>query len=382
MANSAAQTHGEDGTREVDLESGVLQGRAPSITTTGGGTQHEANGGESKRWGWDILKKITLTATMATLCGGYAQHNREIRGAGFGLLSAYSAEKAAESWPNRKATATNVAAAFGTAVWAGGTGAGNGVASTVGPAINTVSYGATAAKEYSQGNPDWPRAGIDAIEMAMFAGAGMAPNPIVPIVRAMAFSATAAGFFWDGVKEDKGFLGHGAGAVIWAIGAGLQNDAWQAAGSGTVAISEFARLVYPYLAPRTQDSPPEAAPEHPLAALTARQEMTPTAVAVPAQVPGTAVAEAANRSLPSGPAAEPANAQYAAPHPIPGTASLFLPSPPAAASHAYDAAPTTRQRALSAPGGLRSTSERTAAPAALTRSQSAPDLRSSSARRR
>ncbi|CAM5600792.1 putative protein OS=Streptomyces fumanus OX=67302 GN=GCM10018772_14830 PE=4 SV=1 [Streptomyces fumanus] len=364
MADSAGQTHGKNGAREVDLESGVPQ-RAPST------------GGESKLW--DIAKKVTLTATMGSISIGYGLSNREIRALGFGLLAAYNGEKAAESWPDREAAAPNFATALGTMVWAAGTGTGNKVASTVGPAVNAAANAVSAALKFRRGDTaGGARDLVDFSEMAAFVGAGITQ---APAARAVAFSATAVGFAADAWKEDAAFYGHAVGAALWAAGAGMRNDYVQAAGAGGVALAELGRLVYPYLAPRTQDSSPEAAPEHPLAALTARQETTPTAVAVPAQVPGTAVAEVANRPLPSGPTAEPTNAQYAAPHPVQGTASLFLPSPPAA-SYADDAPPSTRMRSLSAPAGFRSASERTAAPASLTRSQSAQDLRSPSARRR
>lgn len=364
MTDSATPTHHAGDDREPDLESGAPQGRAPSAATTGAGSQYEASVEKSKLW--DLAKKLTLTATMGWVSGGYARVNSVYRAIGFGHLAAYNAEKAAESWPNRETAATSIANALGTAVWAGGIGTGSKIALTVGPAVNAAANLTSAALKYSQGKAGWARDLVDVSEMAAFTGAGMTDNPVA---RAIAFSAAGSGFFWDAVQErDKGLVGHGAGALVWAVGAGMDNDSWQAAGAGTVALSEFARLTYPYLESLTRDSPLEATPEQSGSGPATRQETALPRLSAPAPVPGTTVAEAANQRLPFGRAAEVTKSHNTPRNPITGRVSLSLPRSPIAPS--TSAPPTTRTRSQSAPGSLRSMTEQGAStPASTTRPQ-------------
>ncbi|WP_267717368.1 hypothetical protein [Streptomyces sp. CoH17] len=364
MTGSAEQTHDADGDREANLESGVPQGRAPSAATTGSRAHHEANEEKSKLW--DVAKKLTLIATMGWMSGGYAKHNSKYRATAFGHLAAYNAEKAAESWPDREAATTSIANAIGTAVWAGGIGTGNKVALTLGPALNATANLTSAAMKYSQGKAGWARDLVDVSEMAAFTGAGMTANPVA---RALAFSAAGAGFFWDAVEaRDKSLVGHGVGTLVWAVGAGVDNYSWQAAGAGAVALSEFARLTYPYLESLAGDSPSEATPERPGDdERTVGQETALTGVSVPAPVPGSSVADAASHLLPSGRATEMANSQNTPRNPITGTAPLSLPTSPAAL---YAYAPPTRTRSQSAPASLRSmTGEGASTPTSTTRPQ-------------
>ncbi|MES4886241.1 hypothetical protein ABVB69_38075 [Streptomyces sp. NPDC000349] len=377
MTGSATQTHRNDHDREAYLESGVPQGRAPSAATTDAGTQCEASGKGSKLW--DVVKKSTLTATMGWVSAGYAQHNSVYRAIGFGHLAAYNAEKALESWPDREDAATSIGNALGTAIWAGGIGTGSKIALTLGPALNATTNLTSAAMKYRQGKAAWSRDLVDVSEMAAFTGAAVTDNPVA---RAIAFSAAGAGFFWDAVGErDKSLLGHGVGSLVWAVGAGMDNHSWQAAGAGAVALSEFARLTYPYLESLTGNTPPEATPNNPGDEPTAQQEMPLVGVSVPAEVPGTSVAEAANRLLPSGQAAEMTNSQQAPRNPVAGTVSPSLPTPFIALCD-Y-APPTTRARSQSAPGSLHSmTAEGANTPAATPHPGIArEDLRRHSVRR-
>lgn len=375
MADSTRRWHGEgDARREAaDLEAGAPEDHASPDATSADGTRDEANPEESKLW--DITKKITLTATMGWVSAGYAQHNAAYRAIGFGHLAAYHAEKAAESWPDREAAAASTANALGTAVWAGGIGSGNKIAQTVGPAWNVAANLTSAAWKYSRGKPGWARELVDVSEMAAFTAAGVTQHPAA---RAVAFSSAGAGFFWDAVQSgDKGLLGHGAGALVWAAGAGMKNESWQAAGAGAVAFSEFARLAYPYLESLTQKSPSEAAPapEQPGEELTVRQETTSTGAAVPATVADTTIAAAAHYLLSSGPATETTHGQDVPPGPIPAASSLSLPTSPVA-PHEY--APTTRGRSHSESGGLPPTASAALNPTTVPLPPSSPATESTS----
>ncbi|MFB7494014.1 hypothetical protein ACFC09_04805 [Streptomyces sp. NPDC056161] len=176
------------------------------------------------------------------MSAGYGLNNRVYRAVGFGHLAAYSAEKAAESFStDQESAATNLATAVGTAVWAGGIGAGNRIMQVAGPAVNTASSLTSAVLKWREGKEEWRRELFDVAEMAAFTAGGYTGNPVA---RAVAFGSAAAGFFYD-ATQDKSLIGHGLGAAVWAVGAGVENNSVQSIGAGVVAAAEAARLVYP-----------------------------------------------------------------------------------------------------------------------------------------
>ncbi|MFF4753181.1 hypothetical protein ACWD5R_09255 [Streptomyces sp. NPDC002514] len=198
------------------------------------------------------------------MSAGYALKNRFFRSAGFGLLGAYYAEAAVESLPDRESAATNMAKAFGTAVWAGGMVAENNIAQAVGPAGNALTSIVSAGLRYYKGEEGGGRELVDAAAMAAFAVGGYTGNNYA---RAMAFGMDAVGFFLD-ARKDKSYGGHGLGASVWSWGAGAVNNDIQAAGAGVVAGSEFLRLTNVlldyYQKKDAGQSGPEAAMELPL----------------------------------------------------------------------------------------------------------------------
>jgi hypothetical protein len=182
---------------------------------------------------------------MAWVSAGYGLDNRIYRAVGFGHLSAYSAEKAAESMPaNRESAATNLGTAVGTAVWTAGIASDSRIMQTAGTAVNTASSLTSAVLQWREGKEGWRRELFDVVEMAAFTAGGYTGNPVA---RAVAFGSTAAGFFWD-AKQDTSLVGHGLGAVVWAVGAGMKSNSMQAVGAGVVAAAEATRLAYPLVA--------------------------------------------------------------------------------------------------------------------------------------
>lgn len=308
---TGSQTHGDNNRREtggVDLRS--LEGGSPEATTDA--EAFEASVGSKSEF-WDAAKSLTWTAAMGWVSGGYAEHNsrhtwgRICRAIGFGHLAAYSAEKAAESWPaDRESATTNVATTIGTIVWAGGIGFGSNIAQTVGPAINCATNLTSAVLRYRQGKDGWARELVDAAEMAAFTAGGYTQHPVA---RAIAYSTAGAGFFWDALKSDKGFLGHAAGLIAWGAGAGMQNYSWQAAGAGAAALSEAARFARPYL-----EKTAASAPISVNSIANAASQLLPAPSG-----PTTAMAYDQTQPAPSSPALPPASS--------PALSAAFLPPP-------------------------------------------------------
>ncbi|MGW7516616.1 hypothetical protein ACWGJ2_13590 [Streptomyces sp. NPDC054796] len=316
MANSINRSHGETQTQErngIDLE------RGPAAPVTGDEEQPDASADKSSRW--DIPKKFTLTGTMTSVSYGYARDKRIWKAIGFGLLSAHSAEKAAESWPkDPESAATSVVNTLGTAVWSAGIGTGNRIAQTVGPAINFTANITSAALRYHQGKEGWGRELIDAAEMAAFTGAGYTEHPVA---RTLAFGSASLGFFVDATK-DKALVAHGIGAGAWAVGAALKSDTVQAVGAGVVAAAEAARLAYPLYEKYAQKPASEAAPQQPGVELAPLQSSAVQNSAVQSSAPTPEPPARAAAHLPPPPGAAASNS-VAPSAPTPVTSAV--PSP-------------------------------------------------------
>jgi hypothetical protein len=247
----------QDETEPFVIELGELE---PEASAAGEEAQNDAAPRKSEAY-WERLKKLTLTSTMGAVSAGYAVKNNTVKAAGFGLFGIYHAEKAAndfqckERWP----AALHALNSVGTFAWAGGIGTGNRVLQTAGPGVNFFSHLASAGSRYYQSKRDWPRELIDAAEMLSFAVAGYTGSPAA---RAVAFCSTAAGFFAD-ARKDKGLLGHGAGAIVWAFGAGFKNDVVQSIGAGVVAAAETGRFLYPVYEKYTQGRSAESTQKQP-----------------------------------------------------------------------------------------------------------------------
>ncbi|WP_461013605.1 hypothetical protein [Streptomyces daliensis] len=330
MADSINRSHGETQAQErngIDLE------RGSAAPVTSDEAQPDASADKSSRW--DVPKKITLTGTMTSVSYGYARDKRIWKAIGFGLLSAHSAEKAAENWPkDPESAAASVVNTLGTAVWSAGIGTGSRIAQTVGPAINFTANITSAALRYHQGKEGWGRELIDAAEMAAFTGAGYTEHPVA---RTLAFGSASAGFFVDATK-DKALVAHGIGAGAWAVGAALKSDTVQAVGAGVVAAAEAARLAYPLYEKYVQKPAPEAAQQQPGVELapvqnSAVQNSAPAPeppVRAAAYLPTPPVAAASNSVAPSAPnpvtSVVPSPATSAASTPFVSAQSTPIPS--------------------------------------------------------
>ncbi|WP_159007409.1 hypothetical protein [Streptomyces sp. NRRL S-813] len=197
---------------------------------------------------WSALNKVTLVGTAAFISAGYAKKSQYLRAAGFGLYSLLSAEKAVEDLQykeRRESAATNATKVVGTAAWAAGIALGSQALQAAGPGVNAVANAASVVSKVIRHEEGWlgkaARDAIDMSEMLLFSIAGGTGSTEL---RSAAFGAMTLGFFFDGM-QDKNFLGHGSGSLIWGIGAGLRNDALQSFGAGIIAAAETVRLVYP-----------------------------------------------------------------------------------------------------------------------------------------
>lgn len=232
------------------------EGRSPALTSSEEPHHHNAPG-KSETY-WDAVTKLTLTSTMGVMAAGYGLKNDDVRAASFGLFSLYQAEKSVKDFPqDRPAAFSHALNAVGNAVWAGGTGANHRGMLTAGPATRFVTHLTSAGIQYCREAEGWSRELIDAAEMLSFAAAGYTGSPAA---RAAAFGTAATGFLSD-ARQDKGFLGHGVGAVTWAVGAGMESDSLQSVAAGIVAVSEAGRLFYPVYDRYAQKQSAEATPQ-------------------------------------------------------------------------------------------------------------------------
>jgi len=312
------------------------EGRTP--TNSDDGTERDASTDQKSIW--DTIKKVTFTGTMTSAFTSYAVPNKNFLAGAFAAFSLYKAESALDAYPeDLRSVKVNLANAVGNALWSGGIAGDSRIVQGVGPALNCIVNGVSAALKFKENNKGWRRETLEFTEMGLFA---IANGTKIPGIRAMAFVNFGAGFLWD-AKQDKGLIGHGAGALMWALGAVLESDRWQAAGSGTLALSEAGRLAYPTLEPIIKEYVAkywtESAPQHtgsdpaPLANSTVTASHSPVAspspcmASIASMVPN-AVASCSSPSVASHPSAATASVRASsAPQSLitPGAAQQFGP---------------------------------------------------------
>lgn len=262
----------------IDLERGQIDSQVDEM-------QQVADPGRSATsWaGWPALNKATTAAALSMMSAGYARV-RPLRPVGTGLLAVVSAEKFMEHYKKREPAAEHALNTIGNALWSVGIGVSSRALQTAGPLVNAVTALTSSGMHLYQGKESWPRELIDAAENVLFAVAGYTESPVA---RAMAVGALSAGFASDALTEDRGRYGHAAGALVWAVGAGMGNAPksapLQSIGTGIIATAEAGRLLYSvyekYAQPSVEATPqqPPSEPILPLHRSACTAETSPTA---------------------------------------------------------------------------------------------------------
>ncbi|MGI5347304.1 hypothetical protein ACQEU8_03820 [Streptomyces sp. CA-250714] len=300
----------------VRSQGGVPEGAAVRLNDLDEG-QHDARASENSPY-WDALNKFTMSNAMALMSAGWAVKNSTLRTAGFGLISAYKAEKSLKELENKQHWSAGVHAinSVGAFVWAAGTGLGDRGLKTAGPAINSLTNAISAAKRYYRGEEGWREEALAAGEMGSFAVANRTGSPVAA---AAGFGFVALEYLSEATK-DRGFLGHGAGALVWCAGAGLENDTLQSIGAGALATAEFGRLLYSGYESYTKSHSSEATPQQPSSG-----PLLP--VHNPARTAATSPGNPVENALPV--------------NPVASAASLYAPSVPPLGSPQPHSAPST-----------------------------------------
>ncbi|MET9554259.1 hypothetical protein [Streptomyces sp. NPDC006645] len=224
----------------------------------------------------ETFEKGALITAMGLTAAAYGMEHSTPRAFGLGALALRQAGKAVkDGYKERESAAEPAFNAVGTAVWAAGTAADNRGLKTSGPALNSVAHLAAAGMQYHQGKGEWKRTLIDAAEQGAFAAVGYSESPAAGTV---AFGSAALGFLVD-AKDDKGLLGHAAGAAFMAAGAGMKYPPLQSGGAVVVGVAEIGRLLYPayenYTKKRSSNLPPHPLPTTPTSSASHYSPTTP-----------------------------------------------------------------------------------------------------------